>query len=615
MCMPTTTENDSGESASGNNQKSLKRACDCCRKRKVRCDGESPCGPCRKATIRCAYLQAPKKKGPKGLRSARVLHALRKINQSATLAPDNPLSPVVLQDGLSQWYGSSSSSPIAMSNHSAIDSALPTSTPAEPITTGYGYYGPPEPLSHGVRPHMDLRALPINQSMNQHWPAQPSHPQHYYAPSVEPQPALPRIPNQRFLPYVQLFFEHLYFIMPVVDEQIYLDPYMYSSTNYMPPETYAFLCALCAATIVQLDAAIQVPEMEPLPGRPTSAADMFLEECLKVRREFDYIANATTVTVMTSFFIFAYYGNKESSEKAWHYLQESISFIENLEMDDENSMLKLEPLEAQWRRRLYWLLFITERAYSIQRRKNCRLHPTIQLPLAFESEDPRLLHGFVNLAHLFSAIDDNFVSIWKGSARRKALCSEPWLAETQRSLDTVALSLADITETARIDISVSREWLHVLAWQMGVSNGLVCDKGQTGTGRLDYPIELARRTVNITERATPVVLDSHGIGMEQKLSDIAGCLADVLHVSSGDTSDTFVQGRQYLHLMLNKLSMMRGKESRYLRPLVAKAGDILDSQVPRAMAALPPASSGFEAKVEEEDGNGRVDQRLQWAVR
>jgi hypothetical protein len=148
---------------------------------------------------------------------------------------------------------------------------------------------------------------------------------------------------------------------------------------------------------------------------------------------------------------------------------------------------------------------------------------------------------------------------------------------------------------------------------MGVSNGLVCDKGQTGTGRLDYPIEVARRTVDIAERANPLALDSHGIGMEQKLSDIAGCLADVLHVSSGDTSDTFLHGRQYLHLMLTKLSMMRGKESRYLRPLVAKAGGILDSQVPRGMPALP-APAGFEGKVEEIDGNGRVDRRLQWAV-
>jgi len=384
MCMAATAENDSGESASGSTQKSLKRACDCCRKRKVRCDGESPCGPCRKATIRCAYLQAPKKKGPKGLRSARVLHALRKIDQSASLTPDGPLSPGALQDGLNQWYGSSSSSPIPLPNHNTIDSAMPTSTSAEPLTTGYGYYGPPEPQSYAMIPQMDRRVLPLDQSMSQLWPSQPSQPQQsYYAPPLRPQPTVPRIPNQRFLPYVQLFFEHLYFIMPVVDEQIYLDPYMYNSTNYMPPETYAFLCALCAATIVQLDAATRVPEMEPLPGRPTSAADMFIEECLKVRQEIDYIGNSTTITVMTSFFIFAYYGNKERSDKAWHYLQEAISFAENLEMDDENSMLKLDPLEAQWRRRLYWLLFITERYFP-------RLHAFIVSPADIHAQS--ILH-------------------------------------------------------------------------------------------------------------------------------------------------------------------------------------------------------------------------------
>lgn len=173
--------------------------------------------------------------------------------------------------------------------------------------------------------------------------------------------------------------------------------------------------------------------------------------------------------------------------------------------------------------------------------------------MAFEFEDPRLLHGFVNLAHLFSAIDDNFVAIWKG-ARRKSLCSEPWLADTQRSLDQVALALENITETQQLDISISREWLHVLAWQMGVSHGLVGSQGQGGA-RLDYPIELARRTVNITERANSLALDSHGIGMEQKLSDIAGCLADVLRVSSGDSSNTFLFGRQYLHLILNKVRL------------------------------------------------------------
>lgn len=153
----------------------------------------------------------------------------------------------------------------------------------------------------------------------------------------------------------------------------------------------------------------------------------------------------------------------------------------------------------------------THRAYAIQRRKHTRLLASIQLPLVFESEDPQLLNGFVNLVHLFSAIDDNFVKVWRGT-RRRSLCSAPWLADTQRALDAVALTLENITETQHLDISVSREWLHVLAWQMGVSNGLIWGKGEGGM-RLEYPVELAKRVVRITEGANSLALDSHGIGM------------------------------------------------------------------------------------------------------
>ena len=348
MCIPS--DHDSGESASGNTQKFLKRACDCCRKRKVKCDGESPCGPCRKATIRCAYLQPPKKKGPKGLRSARVLHALRKIDQSASITPDSPLSPNALQEGFNQWSWSSSASPVALPNTTHFDGQYAKIAPA----THAPHYG--HVLSEhesGLLPQpLHERAIPLIHDQPHTRP---------HARPIEPQPILPRIPNTLFLPYTKLFFDHLFFIMPIIDRQIYLDPRLYDSSTCLTSETYAFLCSLCAATIVQLDAATQVPGLDPLPGRPTSTSEMFIEECLKTRREFDYIGNPTSITVMTSFFIFAYYGNKEQSEKAWHYLQESISFAENLDMDDESTMLELNTIEAQWRRRLYWLLFITER--------------------------------------------------------------------------------------------------------------------------------------------------------------------------------------------------------------------------------------------------------------
>ncbi|SMR59248.1 unnamed protein product [Zymoseptoria tritici ST99CH_1E4] len=395
--------------------------------------------------------------------------------------------------------------------------------------------------------------------------------QRVFSPSSSEHHTQRALSPDNFLPYVRLFFQNMYSIMPVIDRNVYLDPVIYTNRP-MSSELYAFMCALCAATIVQLDDSI--PQPPPLhPGKPSDS--LFAEECLRERKTFDYVDNMSPMSIMTSFFLFAYYGNYEKHTKAWHYLQESITFSENLEMDDEDSYAKLDPTEAQWRRRLYWLLFITERAYAVQRRKHTRLHASVTLPAVFESEDPRLLNGFVNLANLFSAVDDSFVSAWRGT-RRASLCDETWLAQTQKQLDATAdaSGLADLTETQRLDIGVTREWLHVLAWQMGVSNGLIWGQGLGGM-RLDYPVELARKVVEITANASPLALDSHGIGMEQKLSDIAGCLADVLKCTAGDPSTTFLEGKQHLQTLLHRLSSMRGKESRYLAPLLAKLDGVL----------------------------------------
>ena len=503
-----------------------RRACDCCRKRKVKCDAQEPCGPCKKASIRCAYLQPPKKKGPKGLRSARVLHALRRIDDSASGTPTSPLSP----DQNGQFGGwawgpqSNVQSPTLMGYPeyqipppSSVPNGAPTSMPQQ----RHGFPSPVEPPSLHNHPQVPFQQqyFPPNSNFPPvPGPGWPPHPAPMSAnsdtiPSI-PSPTSsdryqqpPRILNETFEPYVKLFFQHMFPIMPVIPRSVYLDPNLFINSTPMSPDIYCFLCALCATTIIQLDASVSTPP----PLRPGSATDdVFAEECIRERRDYDYMS-ASTLSVMTSFFLFCYHGNHERHERAWYYLQESITFAENLSLDDEEAYLKLDAVEAQWRRRLYWLLFITERAYAVQRRKRTRLTPSVSLPTVFESEDVRLLNGFVSLANLFSAVDDSFVSAWRGS-RRQSLCNEAWLTKTQRDLDATSRAIGNLTETQHLDISVTREWLHVLAWQMGVSNGLIWGQGEGGM-RLDYPIELAKKVVEITTSATAVALDSHGIGM------------------------------------------------------------------------------------------------------
>lgn len=74
---------------------------------------------------------------------------------------------------------------------------------------------------------------------------------------------------------------------------------------------------------------------------------------------------------------------------------------------------------------------------------------------------------------------------------------------------------------------------------------------------------------------------------EQKLSDIAGCLADVLRCTAGDSSPTFVEGKQYLNILLQQLSSMRGKESRYLKPLMAKMEGLVGYELTNQTLPLP----------------------------
>lgn len=62
----------------------VKRACDACHRRKVRCDGVNPCRNCNLATLNCTYNAVPQKKGPKGSR-AKVISSLRECQKQNSL--------------------------------------------------------------------------------------------------------------------------------------------------------------------------------------------------------------------------------------------------------------------------------------------------------------------------------------------------------------------------------------------------------------------------------------------------------------------------------------------------------------------------------------------------
>ncbi|CAO2657640.1 Nn.00g037660.m01.CDS01 [Neocucurbitaria sp. VM-36] len=78
-------------SSNPTNTAPVKRACDSCHRRKVKCinEGTSPCKNCVSAGLACTYNAIPQKKGPKGSR-AKVISELRENQRIAQLTTGLP---------------------------------------------------------------------------------------------------------------------------------------------------------------------------------------------------------------------------------------------------------------------------------------------------------------------------------------------------------------------------------------------------------------------------------------------------------------------------------------------------------------------------------------------
>ena len=81
-------------------RKVVPKACDACRRRKVRCNGQQPCLGCMSANLTCAYVSPRRQGGNRGAR-ATVLNELRanQAQQGASISPassDSTDSPLIV---------------------------------------------------------------------------------------------------------------------------------------------------------------------------------------------------------------------------------------------------------------------------------------------------------------------------------------------------------------------------------------------------------------------------------------------------------------------------------------------------------------------------------------
>lgn len=160
------------------------------------------------------------------------------------------------------------------------------------------------------------------------------------------------------------------------------------------------------------------------------------------------------------------------------------------------------------------------------------LKPSPVLPSIFESEDPKLIYGFVHLVSIYKKIDETFITAWKTKMLPENITPglsyspqnlKAWLSEFQRNFDHPrALAMLEMDETQKLDIMVTQSWVRMLVWQLGLRRGLLKNEPSTSSkvdlAEIDitssmYPLRISQELLKAVSSAERGPLEAHGIGM------------------------------------------------------------------------------------------------------
>lgn len=453
----------------------VKRACDCCHRRKVKCVGEQPCRNCVAAQLKCTYLAVPQKKGPKGSR-AKVISQLREKQEQQKQS--------------------------SRTSHDLIhDSSL--------------------------------------------------------------------LPNELVSVCVEYFFANLYPTQPILHRRQIAEAMAQMETN---ADAYCLLASLCGYMLIQPN--LKIPSrLAATHAVPTG--NVLIQETLRVRRNLNYIEAPTVWSVITSFFLFGSYFCLDKHNTAWFFLREATTLAQIIGMHEESNYHSSEWVLDSRKRRLYWLLFVTERAYALQQHRPLTLHPTINPPTLDEDPQEEIeLGGFIHLVNLFRPFDDTFVGLWN---RSRSGCTKEFLAQLQQQLSVALPSNLQSTESQAVDLRCSQQWLRTMVWQLSISQGLLSSTTADKAMSFQFPIDVSRDLVSATSRFSQTAMEVHGIGLIEKLFDIACTLTDVMACVPIE-QHTFEYGpSNYLNQLTSLISTLRGGKERYLPLLMTKISDTIPS--------------------------------------
>nr|CCA60755.1 malactivator [Saccharomyces bayanus] len=316
---------------------------------------------------------------------------------------------------------------------------------------------------------------------------------------------------------LRLYNDNLYVIWPLL---CYNDLHKLLDEKYDNCSIYWFLVALSAATLSNLQIEIEYEEGVTFTG------EQLCTLCMLSRQFFDDLSNSDIFRIMTYYCLHRCYAQFADTRTSYRLSCEAVGLIKIAGFHREETYEFLPFGEQQLRRKVYYLLLMTERFYSVYIKCVTSLDTTIAPPLPEVVTDPRLsLESFLEVIRVFTVPGKCFYDALATNCVDDS-CTEDSLKRIWNELHTTSLDI-EPWSYGYVDISFSRHWIRALAWKLVFQmNGT---KFFSNANNAHILVEIARDMLGDTFLTPKNLYDVHGPGIPMKSLEVANALVDIVN--------------------------------------------------------------------------------------
>ncbi|KEF56361.1 uncharacterized protein A1O9_07942 [Exophiala aquamarina CBS 119918] len=362
------------------------------------------------------------------------------------------------------------------------------------------------------------------------------------------------------MPWINIFFDRLYPTLPIVNRfSLYRD--IVAGRQSQDRDFTAMVLSLSALALVQ---PVLREEYESMPSRITLATNM-LQAAMRSRTH-TFGENLTVVTVVASFFMFAALFGMGNQNAAWLRLREAVECGKMIGLHRPETYRYLDRDEKGQRFRLFLILSVTERGYALQRNhyisftgqhlsKMDSIYREIEASatshissiLVHDDKDVTAMRGLLQLMKLFDSVDEDVITCWNRSCSiSHGTCTKLTTVQVQRVYNAISSAMPPTSSrTSRSDQNtdgasaapqptnsilndpqwadcfVLQQWLFIRLWVSCLTHDLLDENSSLHFIRPSFAINVATNVWNECRNLETSVLEVHGIGMIERLFDVA----------------------------------------------------------------------------------------------